>query len=177
MHGGNITGFSTLASFIPKSNLGIIVLSNDYAGYFKESISFQLYDKLLKHYQTNWDAKFKSSQNKVKQSSQKEQEKSSKARQKNKKPSHSLDSFIGDYEHLAYPTMTIRQTKKGQLECKFLGEFCFLKHYHYNIFELAVTDHDWYPKLNFSTNTLGEIDCFHCQVEPTLEPAIFRKKV
>lgn len=173
-HGGNIDGFSTFASFLPKEKLGIIILCNLSATAFRRVINQTLYDVLLGFPRTDWDTKFEKANKKLEQDKKKEEQKSVKARKKNTKPTHPLKSFTGSYTHPGYPDLVIR-LRKGKLEGLVAGKFYPAQHYHYNIFELIFEDSR--EKVYFMVNDKGEIASLEFKIEVALPPAKFERRL
>ena len=174
-HGGGITGFSTLAMFMPKEDLGIAVLSNNDRGYFCKSIAYQTFDLLLELSETNWNEEYRAIQEGLEREQEESVAESHKAQKPNTQPSHPLEHYSGVYEHAAYPPIVISQNNQGDLEGKLLGETWPVEHYHYDIFELVMEPYEWRCKLYFQTDAKGEIASLTAQVEPQLEPALFKK--
>jgi CubicO group peptidase (beta-lactamase class C family) len=175
-HGGNIDGFSTLASFFPAEGIGIIVLANLDSTAFRRTITHTLYDSLFGFPDGNWDAKLKKLDDKVKREEEKKKQRSVEARTKNTKPSHVLKAFAGTYQHPGYADFVVRY-KKGRLEGLLAGEFWRLKHYHYNVFELLFEVDDTKEKINFEVGESGKITSLEFKIEPALPAAKFERKI
>ncbi len=174
-HGGNIDGFSTFASFLPKEKLGMIVLCNLGATSFRRVITQTLYDLLLGLPKIDWDTKFEKANKKLEGDREKQEQKSVKARKKHTKPSHPLKAFTGSYEHPGYPDVVIR-LRKGKLEALIAGKFLPLAHYHYNIFEVMFDYYDVREKVSFNVNDGGDIAGLEFKIEVALPPTKFEKK-
>lgn len=172
-HGGNIDGFSTLASFFPDEGLGMIVLANLESTPFRRAVTHSLYDMLFE-VEDQWDAKFKKFNDKAKRGEEVKKEKNRKARKKNTKPSHALKDFAGTYQHSGYADIVTR-LRKGKLEGFLMGKYWPLEHYHYNIFEMIFED-DNREKIKFEVAEDGKVASFKFKIEPALEPATFTKQ-
>jgi CubicO group peptidase (beta-lactamase class C family) len=174
-HGGNIDGFSTLASFFPDEGIGMIVLANLESTAFRRTITHTLYDMLFDFPDGNWDTKLKKLDDKVKREEEKKKQKSLKARKKNTKPSHALKALAGTYQHPGYADFVVRY-KKGRLEGLLAGEFWKLEHYHYNVFELLFEVDDSREKINFEVGEDGKVAALEFKIEPALPAARFERK-
>jgi hypothetical protein len=174
-HGGNIDGFSTLASFFPDDGIGIVVLASLQSTPFRRTATYQLYDLLFDFPDGHWDEKFKKANDKAKRTMEKAKAKDRKARKKNTKPSHALKDFAGTYQHPGYADMTVR-LRKGRLEGFLAGKFWPLEHYHYDVFDMLFED-DNREKMSFQTGENGAVTSLRFRIESALEPATFTKKV
>lgn len=53
-HSGGLSGFKSYMSFMPGDSLGIVVLTNGQPYQFPQALTFDLYDRVLGFYKTNW---------------------------------------------------------------------------------------------------------------------------
>jgi hypothetical protein len=174
-HGGNIDGFSTLASFFPDEGIGIITLANLQVTPFRRTATYALYDLLFDFPNAQWNEKFKKANDRAKRNADKTKAKNRKSRKKNTKPSHALKDFAGTYQHPGYADIVVRFTK-GKLEGLIAGKFWPVEHYHYDIFELLFED-DNREKISFQTGEDGSVSSLEFKIESALEPATFTKRV
>ncbi len=178
-HGGNVEGFSSSLVLFPRSNMGIVVLTNKHTTPFPYLIATILADKLLELPDGDWMKKcmevFENYANDQLQPSitptdTKEQKDS---------PPHPLSEYQGTYYHRAFGKIEIQE--KDKLLRATLNEIPMkLNHYHSNTFE--VTDDCPYSfliglKFSFQENCYGDIHSFEVPLEPASESIIFRKQI
>jgi hypothetical protein len=97
-------------------------------------------------------------------------------RKKDAPPTHALKDYAGRFQHPAYQTLAV--TQEGErLKIDLHGLTGALKHYHYDIFQVA----DDSPalggtKLTFLMNSAGEIDRVAVSLEPNVKEIIFMRR-
>lgn len=132
-HTGIVSGYCAVASFMPKENIGVVVLTNLVMHSLPEVINYLVYDRLLgldpvdynAHYQTIWKniaSMFKQEGEQIK------------AKQiKNTRHSQPLSSYPGIYQHPGYGTINITFLE-NKLYADFNGLVSVpLHHYHYDV--------------------------------------------
>ena len=173
-HGGGIDGFITLVSFMPRDNLGVVVLTNLSPNPLPNFITYNAYERLLGLEQTPWDKRFKELMDKMKEEAEKAQEKSDKDRKPNTKPSHPLEDYAGDYENPGYGVFSVE--KEGDhLKTAYNSISASLTHYHYDIFELKEEMTERKFKVSFSIDLKGNIGSLAVQLEPAVKEIIFTR--
>jgi CubicO group peptidase (beta-lactamase class C family) len=173
-HGGNIDGFSTLVSFLPTENIGVVVLSNLNGNPLGNILTYNIYDRLLGLTEIPWNQRNKEVFDTIKAAGEKGKERTVLDRVSDTQPSHDLDAYTGDYEHPGYGRLVIE--KEGeQLRLRFNAFICPLKHYHYDTFECIVEKFDLNMNITFSTNAKGEIDGLSAPFEPTVKDIVFKR--
>jgi CubicO group peptidase (beta-lactamase class C family) len=177
-HGGNIDGFSSLTSFMPQHNLGVIVLTNGDGEHNSSpsTISYTIYDRLLGLEATDWNSKMKAYNDELLAAGDKSKEQA--AEQQNPvSASHPIEDYLGDYEHPAYGIYHLRQDDKGlvmtfntidKVEAR-------LEHYHYDIFNAKIERFDEDYKLSFETDLKGNVRRFKVQIEPAVGEVTFTR--
>jgi CubicO group peptidase (beta-lactamase class C family) len=175
-HGGNINGFSSLVSFLPRQNLGVVVLSNGEGvnNPIPTTISYTLYDRLSGLEPTDWNSKFKELYEEFHKGE--EQSKQQTVQEKRQvPPSHPIEDYLGEYEHPAYGIYTVR--KDGDTLQVVANDMLVmaLEHYHYDIFEATNEILDMRVKLSFSTDLKGNIAGFSTQLEPMVKDIYFTR--
>ncbi len=173
-HGGNIDGFSALASLLPQENVGIIVLTNMGGTPVPSILTYNIFDRLLNLDVVAWSERFKKDEAEFKAGEQKGKEKTEADRVPNTQPTHALDAYTGDFEHHGYGILSV-VLKEGQLQATFNGIVCPLKHYHYDIFELTIESWDITMKVSFSTNIRGDIEGITAPFETTAKDITFKR--
>ena len=174
-HGGHIDGFSILVSFIPKSKIGVIVLSNlDYC-FVPEVLTFSIYDKLLDLQPTDWNASFKPIHDEIKATADRKKEKSSSDRKPGTAPSHPLSAYLGHYENPAYGIISVNKSGEG-LELVLNQKLTWpLEHYHYDTFEGFFAEFDLPIKATFITDLRGNISKVALPLQPETSDIIFER--
>ena len=173
-HSGHIDGFSSLVSFLPRHNLGVVVLSNGNGEYIPNTISYTIYDHLLGLEPTNWNAKYKELHDEILNAE--DQSKQQTALEKRQvPPSHPIDDYLGEYEHPGYGIYSIR--KYGDTLQLVANDkmVLALEYYHYDIFN-ATHETIYYPLvLSFNTDFKGNIAGFYTQLEPMVKKIYFTR--
>lgn len=175
-HGGNIDGFSSLVSFMPHQNLGVVVLSNG-DGVFNGVpgvISNTIYDRLAGLEQTDWNSKYLQLFNERLEGEDRSTQQST-ALRRQAPASHPIEEYLGDYEHPGYGVYSIRQSEHN-LELLTNDKIVMpLEHYHFDIFEATLERFAMRFKLNFATDLQGNICGFSSQLEPMVKEVFFRR--
>lgn len=174
-HGGHIDGFSILVSFIPKSKIGVIVLSNlDYC-FVPEVLTFSIYDKLLHLEPTDWNASFKPIHDEIRDSADRSKQKSTSDRKSGKGPSHPLTAYLGQYENPAYGVISVNKSGEG-LELVLNKKLTWpLEHYHYDTFEGFFPEFDLPIKATFATDPMGNISKVSLPLQPEANDIVFER--
>ncbi len=175
-HGGNIDGFSALVSFLPRENMGVVVLTNGNSNPVPYILSLNVYDRLLGLDQIPWNERYKEDMARVKEAAAAGKEKSAADRKEGKGPSHTLDEYAGDYEHPGYGVMSIAPGEGGEGLTATYNRLDFaLTHYHYDVFELTYDLFDMRIKAVFATNARGDVDSLALPIEPAAPDIVFKR--
>jgi CubicO group peptidase (beta-lactamase class C family) len=157
-HGGDLPGFHSQISFMPREKLGVIVfVIGNHCSVLYNIVSYNVYERLLGLDQTPWSSRFLEMRLKGKQAGKEARAKAGGERVPDTKPSHALGDFAGEYEHPAYGILKVR-LKDGQLEFDFHKIVLPLAHFHYDRFDTP--NDELYGKwsVNFQTNPQGDVD-------------------
>ena len=173
-HGGAIDGFHSQVSFLPQEKLSVIVFAiGDHCAALNDTITYNIYERLLGLNQTPWSDRWLDIRLKSKEAGKEARGKAGREQVANTKPSHSLADYVGEYEDPAYGILKIVM-KDEQLEFNFRKLQFPLSHFHYDRFDTP--DDERYGKwsVNFLTNPQGDID----KAVMSLDQAevIFRRK-
>lgn len=175
-HGGNIDGFSSVVKFLPRHNLGVVVLSNG-AGYHNgvpAVLANTIFDRVLGLEATDWNAKAKALYDEVIEAIDRGTERSAEER-KPAPPSHPIDDYLGEYEHPAYGVCAVQRQGEA-LQMVTNGKHALaMTHYHYDIFEATWEDREIRLKATFTTDIKGNIAGFWAQIEPEVKEVFFRR--
>ena len=157
-HGGDIDGFHSQVSIMPQERIGVIVfVIGDHCQPLYNTISYNVYERLLGVSQTPWSERWLDVRVKSKKAGKEARSKAGMDQVPNTKPSHALADYAGDYEHPAYGILRIGE-KDGQLQFDFHTFQYPMTHFHYDRFDTP--DDERYGKwsVNFVTNPQGDVD-------------------
>jgi hypothetical protein len=138
-HDGGIDGFCSTLSFMPRQNIGMIVLTN-FSFWCHDNpvpriVAGNVYDRLLGLAQVDWAGRTREEQAKEKKAREAVQQKGyTPPRKANTFPSHPLVNYAGTYQHSAYGTVTVA-VDGTDLKATRNQKTVPLKHWHYDIFE------------------------------------------
>jgi len=175
LHSGGIDGFTSQVRFLPKDQLGVVVLTNS-SSPASNLIASNAVDRMLGLSEAPWSQRAKDDAAKAKAAQAKTKAEDEAKRKKDAPPTHALKDYTGQFEHPAYQTLTI--TEEGeQLRFDLHGLTGALKHYHYDIFQgadgaagLGGT------KLTFVTSRSGEITGVSILLESSVKEIVFTRK-
>jgi CubicO group peptidase (beta-lactamase class C family) len=157
-HGGDLPGFHSQVSFLPRERIGVIVfVIGDHCASLYNTISYNIYERLLGLSQTPWSERLLELRLKGKKAGTEARAKAGAERIPDTKPSHSLSDYMGEYEHPAYGILKI-ELGDGQLQFDFHKIQLPLAHFHFDRFDTP--NDELYGKwsVNFQTNPQGDID-------------------
>jgi CubicO group peptidase (beta-lactamase class C family) len=157
-HGGDLPGFHSQVSFLPKEKLGVLVfVIGDHCASLYNTISYNVYERLLGLDQTPWSERQLEVRLKNKQAGTEARAKAGADRVPNTKPSHALADYAGEYEHPAYGILKV-EFKDGALRMDFHKIRLPLSHFHYDRFETPNDETYGRTAVNFQTNPQGDVD-------------------
>jgi CubicO group peptidase (beta-lactamase class C family) len=157
-HGGDIDGFHSQVSLMPQKRIGLIVfVIGDHCASLYNTVSYNVYERLLGLDQTPWSDRWLEVRLKAKKAGKEARAKAGMERVPDTKPSHPLPDYAGNYEHPAYGILKI-ELKDGQLQFDFHKLQFPMTHFHYERFDTP--DNERYGKwsVNFVTNPQGDVD-------------------
>ena len=173
-HGGGIDGFTALVTFMPRDNIGIVILTNRSGTPLPSIVANNVYDRLIGLNQIDWNKRIREEVEKAKEEAEKAKKEKDKDRKLNTKPSHSLEDYAGDYEHPGYGVLSVK--KEGdQLKAEYNSIPFTLTHYHYDIFEFHNEFLDITTKVSFFTDLKGNIGSLAVQLEPAVKEIVFTR--
>ena len=176
-HGGNIDGFSAMVSMLPQDRVGFVVLSNKNGTGLPELLIRHASDLILGLEAKDWVGEAAKSKVKGEAASKEAEKKKAARRVPNTKPSHGLDAYAGDYFHPGYGDLKVT-VEKGQLTFIYNNITTPLDHWHYDTFNGVRAGDPVFEdsKLNFITDTNGNVARLEAPFEATLDPIVFEKK-
>ncbi|HWY46607.1 MAG TPA: serine hydrolase [Bryobacteraceae bacterium] len=157
-HGGDLPGFHSQVSFMPREHFGVIVLViGDHAAPLYNVVSYNVYERLLGMDQTPWSERRLAMRLKSKEAAKQARAKAGEDRVPNTKPSHPLGDYVADYENPSYGVMKIG-LKDNQLQFDFHKIKMPMTHFHYDRFDTPDDERDGKWSVNFRTNPQGDVD-------------------
>jgi len=157
-HGGDLPGFHSQVSYMPKEGIGVIVfVIGDHCAGLYNIVSYNVYERLLGMDETPWSARQLETRLKAKKAGTEARAKAGGERVPNTKPSHAIADYAGEYEHPAYGLLKVN-LKDGGLWLDFHKIVLPLNHFHYDRFDTPDDEQFGKTSLNFLTNPQGDVD-------------------
>jgi CubicO group peptidase (beta-lactamase class C family) len=157
-HGGDLPGFHSQVSFMPKEKIGVIVLVvGNHTAPLYNYVSYNVYERMLGLDQTPWIQRGLDIRLKGKAAGTQARKKAGEDRVPNTKPSHALADYVGDYDNPAYGPLKIG-LKNNELQFDFHKMKMPLAHFHYDRFDTPDDEEDGKWSVNFRTNPQGDIE-------------------
>ncbi len=175
-HGGAIDGFNALVAFLPQKNVGAVILLNRGGTALIQILAYNIFDRLLGLDQVAWNQRYLDDQKKGEAARDEAKKKGYTVRREGTHPSHALAEYSGDYEHPGYGVARL-ELDKDALKLTFNRMSGPLKHFHFDIFEVAEDELNPLQrmKVSFSTNLQGEIDSLALPLEALLKEITFKR--
>jgi len=157
-HGGDLDGFHSQVSFMPKERIGVIVfVVGDHDASLYNTVSYGVYERLLGMSLTPWSERLLEIRLKGKKADQEARSKAGTDRVADTRPSHALADYVGSYENPAYGLLKIG-LKDEQLQFDFHKMPFAMTHFHYDRFDTPDDERFGKWSVNFSTNPQGDVD-------------------
>ena len=157
-HGGDLPGFHTQVSFMPKEHIGVLVfVIGNHTAPLYNLVTYNVYERLLGMDQTPWIQRVLDIRLKGKQAGTEARKKAGEDRVPNTHPSHPLADYAGDYENPAYGVMKIA-LKDNQLQFDFHKIKMPMTHFHYDRFDTPDDEQDGKWSVSFRTNPQGDVE-------------------
>lgn len=170
-HGGNIDGFSALASMLPDENLGVVVLTNLNGSPLPSIVTYRIIDELTERTPVDWNARLRHQVDLM------PEDLVQPPRQiEGTTPARSLHEFAGHYEHPAYGRVVVSYDEStDSLYMLWRGEDVTLDHWHYDVFaarfaEIAVEGQ--FP-VHFITGVDGHVQGLEIPFDASVKPIHF----
>jgi CubicO group peptidase (beta-lactamase class C family) len=176
-HGGNLRGFSTLVSFIPREKLGVVLLSNAGASPLRAPLTYSIYDLLLDLSPLDWFGRYRRYANQIAMSAKKAKEGEFSLRKIHNKTlptPASLREFVGRYEHPAYGIAYVELRGK-QFLLRREKEAASLRHLHHDVFMTPESKLSSLSRVavSFHRGFDGEVSALSIPFEPTVKAIVF----
>jgi Beta-lactamase/Domain of unknown function (DUF3471) len=181
-HGGNIDGFSASTCFFPSDSIGIIVLTNQNGSAITSLVRNTIADRMLKLKPIDWLGDRKAADEKAKAAAKEAEKKVTSNKKTGTYPSHSLKDYEGLFNNKGYGNLEIF-SKKDSLFFRTVNGDAWLRHYHYDVFELFPIDKKEgidtsgpaQINLHFHMSASGEINKVTMPIQPGLEDIAFER--
>lgn len=177
-HGGNIDGFSALVTLFPQDGLGLVILVNKHGSELPELLARHTADRLLKLDPIDWNGEALGKLE-LGQKAEKDAEAKKTTRKKpGTRPAHPLAEYQGLYEHPGYGVAKV-DVAGDRLELTFNAIQAPFEHWHYEVWAGAKGGPD--PtlegaRIQFRDDLDGNVSGLAAQIEPQVEPILFKKK-
>jgi len=135
----------------------IILVIGEHCSSLVNTASYNIYERLLGLSLTPWSERLLDIYQKDKKAGTEARAKAGSQRVANTKPSHTIETYPGEYEHPAYGVLKIA-LKDDQLQFDFHKIRMPLSHFHYDRFDTPDDERDGKWSVNFSTNPQGDVD-------------------
>ena len=170
-HCGGIDGYMSHVSFMPKDQIGVVLLMSTDSETVN-IIPYNIYDRLLGLEQIPWNDRNKQEQAQTKEAIKKAKETTKDPRQTDTKPTHPLKDYAGTYTNELFGDMEVKLEGK-ELKGLFRDEFA-MRHYHYDVFEGYDPDDPEEPncKVTFLMDANGDISSLSMPLVPELKDEI-----
>jgi len=180
-HDGGLDGFTSVISLFPQDGVGVVVLANKNLTNLPRYLSLEAVDRVLELPARNWVEVAKEHLENKTRTSTENQEQEDLNRKKGTMPSHSLEEYVGEYEHPGYGKMQV-EIKEGNLLATYNGISSLLEHWHYDVFAIKQDLQDLLVsregmKFSFHNNLDGNIEELHVPFESNTSDIVFKKKV
>ena len=181
-HGGNIDGFSASTSFYPSDSIGIIVLTNQNGSAVPGIVRNTIADRLFGLNKIDWNQRANVAQAKAKTAAKDAEKKITSSKKPGTKPSHKLNDYEGLFNNPGYGTIEIF-SKADSLFFRSRNGDAFLRHYHYDAFELFPIDKKdgidttgpAQINIQYHMNAAGDIDMMSLPIQQGLKDIEFNR--
>ncbi len=179
-HGGGIDGFISAMEWLPNERIGVTVLSNTSgSGTVPQLVVRNVFDRLLGLDQIDWAERARKQEAEAEKMAEQMKEQRAQGRKDGTKPSHSLDDYVGSYEHPGYGMATIGRDGDA-LQVEVIGFDVPLEHYHYNVFMVPYDLEGPMASLGgtriaFSYDLDGDIDSLEIPLESSVSAIQFAR--
>jgi len=177
-HGGNIDGFSAMVSMLPQDGVGFVVLTNKNGNPLPELLIRQATDLIFGLEPKDWIGEAAEKKAKGEEAGKAAEEKKTTRRKPDTKPAHSLEEYLGDYNHPGYGDLNVF-VQEGKFFFTYNGITTPLEHWHFETFNGGTADDPTFKdmKMTFRTDVNGYVSSLEAPFEATLEAIVFKKKL
>ncbi len=173
-HGGNMPGAAAAMIVFPEHKLGIFVCANVSGTSLRDALQWILADAISGLEPLDWGTRLKTEEDAGRASEQEARAKNVDPRKPDTRPSHTLNEYVGEYEHPGYGRLSVTASDSAALPLVFNynGNRSKMQHFHYDLFKVPEDKLNAWEKtkLNFITEWDGEIEAVDVPFEPAVAP-------
>ncbi|MBI5472620.1 MAG: serine hydrolase [Ignavibacteriae bacterium] len=176
-HAGNMDGFASLVSMMPRENIGIVILTNLDGNPLRMIFSYNIYDRFLGLNQIGWSKRFMDAEAKDKATEDDAKKQGLTAKRPGTRPSHTIDEYAGEYEHPAYGAVAIESAGGDSLRMTFHDFKTALHHFHYDVFETPQNKLNRLErtKVMFNSDWDGEVSSLSISMQSGVKDIVFAR--
>ncbi len=174
-HGGDLRGFHSQVSLMPRDSIGVIVMViGDHAAPLYNIVTWNLYERLLGLSLTPWSERFE-----VIRVTETQALEAARARANHRsgvtgKSSHAIADYVGEFEDPAYGVLTISQADRS-LQFDFHRIHLPLSPVRYDRFDTRDDPAHGRWTVNFHTGVNGDVDRAEMPIDGGV--VVFRRRV
>ncbi|WP_026011176.1 serine hydrolase [Paenibacillus sp. OSY-SE] len=140
-HSGGIDGFTSLVSFLPHDNIGVVILTNMFGTSLPRIATYNIVDRLLGLEEIDWSRRFQDDTEKWKEQLKEQQKKeyhdnTPSNSQAESVPFHPLIEYTGTYEHPGYGKVIV-ELEDGCLRFMYNSLTLPMTHFSEDVFEIS----------------------------------------
>lgn len=175
-HGGSIDGMRATMAFLPARKIGVVILWNLRGSSLGDNLQNIVFDRLLGAPETDWLARTRKNEETILAQLREAESKGLAGRRPNTAPAHPLSDYAGTFQHPGYGRITVRAAA-GKLSMQLNRVQRPLEHFHYDTFQVPAKPFDTYEKfkLNFVTNTEGDVTQLRANMESAVPETVFQR--
>jgi hypothetical protein len=176
-HSGGWIGWNTLLTMLPDRGLGVVVFTNSSDNQVPGILANYVFDRACGKEPVPWLDRYRERRRKAMAQRVLDRQAHKAFRRPNTRPSHGLADYVGDYDHLGYGRMNIRQVG-DELQWTYRGMSAPLTHRHYDTFELPEAPERLLPDrlaISFSADREGNITSVSAPLEPLVRDIVFTR--
>ena len=174
-HGGDVRGFHSQMSLMPRDSIGVIVMViGDHAAPLYNIVTWNIYDRLLGLSLTPWSERFNEMRVTEKQALVAVRARAQHPSVVTGLPSHAIEDYVGEFEDPAYGVLRISQADSS-LQFDFHRVHLPLSCVHYDRFDTPDDAEDGRWIVNFLTGVNGDVDRAEMPIDGGV--VVFRRRV
>jgi hypothetical protein len=175
-HGGGWLGYNCDLRLLPDHGGGVMVLTNR-SDSGTAVLTNTILDHLLGLEPLPWLERLRPPRATRREQAAKDRAARAEARHRDTRPSHALPDYAHNYAHPAYGEVRII-CDGDALRWQGMGLDLPMAHRHYDVFETASDDVEWFGvrTVQFATGVEGDIESLCVPLEPAVAPIVFRRQ-
>lgn len=176
-HGGNVEGHSLMVGFVPREQVGVVVLTNGAHMPLRDALLYEALDRALGLEPRDWSTRMHGLFDEAFRGMARGKTTAARERVENAPPSHALRDYAGTFGADGYPEFAVRH-EGDELQARLVGslDWTSLRHLHFDVFEWVLADFDATMVVRFLTNDQGEVDAVALPIETEVDDVTFRRR-